>query len=184
MGQAFIRSIVSWDDRLPHNEVILGVRVGADSRAYPLDELVAVGGVVNEMVGEEPIAVFVDSASSLSAAFSREVGGRVLDFRNVGEERLEIVDRQTGSTWTSEGRAVSGPLQGESLTFVTSFISEWYGWSAYHPGTSIYRAEEGPLDGSANRIPSSVDTGGGGEGGPTVRASSASGAGVTRSRTG
>ncbi len=175
---------MSWDDRLPHNEVILGVRVGADSRAYPLDELVAVGGVVNEMVGEEPIAVFVDSASSLSAAFSREVGGRVLDFRNVGEERLEIVDRQTGSTWTSEGRAVSGPLQGESLTFVTSFISEWYGWSAYHPGTSIYRAEEGPLDGSANRIPSSVDTGGGGEGGPTVRASSASGAGVTRSRTG
>ena len=155
---------MSWDDRLPHNEVILGVRVGADSRAYPLDELVAVGGVVNEMVGEEPITVFVDSASSLSAAFSREVGGRVLDFRNVGEERLEIVDRQTGSTWTSEGRAVSGPLQGESLTFVTSFISEWYGWSAYHPGTSIYRAEEGPLDGSANRIPSSVDTGGGGEG--------------------
>ena len=38
----------------------------------------------------------------------------------------------------ASGKAVDGPLKGASLTYVFSFISEWYGWSAYHPETAIY----------------------------------------------
>ena len=138
MGQGFIRSIVTWDTRLTQNEVVLGVVAGGESVAYPLAVLVELGGVVVDVIGGEPVVVFADAESSLSAAFSRRVGGRVLDFENVSDTGLDIVDEQTGSVWTPDGRAVSGPLEGESLAFVTSFLAEWYGWSAYHPATSIF----------------------------------------------
>ena len=113
MGQGFIRSIVTWDTRLTQNEVVLGVVAGGESVAYPLAVLVELGGVVVDVIGGEPVVVFADAESSLSAAFSRRVGGRVLDFENVSDTGLDIVDEQTGSVWTPDGRAVSGPLEGE-----------------------------------------------------------------------
>jgi hypothetical protein len=37
-----------------------------------------------------------------------------------------------------QGRALTGPYSGAVLPFATSFVSEWYGWSAYFPETTIY----------------------------------------------
>jgi hypothetical protein len=35
---------------------------------------------------------------------------------------------------------VEGELEGVQLAFVTSFLTEWYGWAAFHPETTIYEA--------------------------------------------
>jgi hypothetical protein len=55
-------------------------------------------------------------------------------------ERREgaIFDAQTDSRWNSSGLAVAGELAGVQLSFVTSFFTEWYGWAAFHPDTTIY----------------------------------------------
>ena len=45
---------------------------------------------------------------------------------------------QTGTRWDSSGLAVEGDLTGVQLAFVTSFFTEWYGWAAFHPDTTIY----------------------------------------------
>jgi hypothetical protein len=70
--------------------------------------------------------------------YSRELGGRTLSFRNAASNGFELTDVETGSVWDTQGRANSGTLAGESLIFVPSFISEWYGWSGYHPETLLY----------------------------------------------
>ena len=44
----------------------------------------------------------------------------------------------TGTVWDRSGRAVAGPDTGAELGFVTSFVTEWYGWAAYHPNTGIF----------------------------------------------
>jgi len=31
-----------------------------------------------------------------------------------------------------------GPGSGSQLEYVTSFVTEWYGWAAYHPQTNIF----------------------------------------------
>ena len=45
---------------------------------------------------------------------------------------------EDGTRWDASGAAVSGPLAGTTLEFITSFVTEWYGWAAYHPDTTIY----------------------------------------------
>ena len=62
-----------------------------------------------------------------------------LEFRVVSENRFE--DAATGSTWDLQGLAVAGELKGTRLEYVPSFITEWYGWAAFHPETAIYDYE-------------------------------------------
>ena len=50
-------------------------------------------------------------------------------------------DSETGTLWSPDGVGLEGELAGVQLTFVTSFLTEWYGWAAFHPDTGIYGAE-------------------------------------------
>lgn len=61
-----------------------------------------------------------------------------MHFDAVNGEEFAFTDKETGSNWDLEGQATAGPLAGESLSFVTSFLTEWYGWLAYHPETDIF----------------------------------------------
>jgi hypothetical protein len=140
LGPEFVASIVYWDTRLPENQVVLGVNVGDSFRAYPVHEIVFADGVLNDTLEDEPIVLIVDGDSAFSAVYSRKVAGEELNFDVADGQEFALMDRETGSIWNIEGQATAGPLEGESLTFVTSFLAEWYGWSAYHPETGIFGA--------------------------------------------
>ncbi|MFB6240203.1 MAG: DUF3179 domain-containing (seleno)protein, partial [Gemmatimonadota bacterium] len=50
----------------------------------------------------------------------------------------EIVDRGTGSTWTLDGRAVDGPLEGARLEPVReAYVAFWFAWALFQPETEI-----------------------------------------------
>jgi len=142
------------DPRLPATARVVGVQVGPDIEALPYDSLSSqrVGGwaVVQTVVGGRNMAVFW-KAGTLSAldssiiadsrdvgstgVFDRELSGRLLSFHAAP---LGIVDDQTGSRWDIFGRAVAGPLAGQSLDRVISIESFWFDWAAFHPDTKIY----------------------------------------------
>ena len=128
------------DDRLAANSLVIGVEVREQFKGYPLEELLEAGGVANDTLAGEPIVVIYDGEAQTGLAYSRVVGGQVLEFYNAAGEGLHLLDRQSGSEWDRLGRAVSGPLSGASLEFLPSFISEWYGWSGYHPETALFQA--------------------------------------------
>ena len=125
------------DDRLASNALVIGVEVDDAFKGYPVDEVGGVG-VVNDTLAGQPIVVVYDSAAQSGLAFSRVVDDQVLEFYNNANEGLEIRDRATNSMWEIQGLAIEGSLKGAKLDFVSSFISEWYGWSGYHPETDIY----------------------------------------------
>ena len=61
--------------------------------------------------------------------------GQTLTFAS---ENGVIRDRQTGSTWTLTGQAVSGQLKGQRLKPVAHVNPFWFAWAAYAPDTRIY----------------------------------------------
>ena len=126
------------DNRLPSNTLVVAVEVNDEFKGYPIDELTAAGGVANDTVAGVPVMVFYDAVSRTGLAYSRVVDGEALEFYNASTTGLELRDRGTESLWTTSGKALDGPLAGASLAYASSFVSEWYGWSAYHPETEIY----------------------------------------------
>lgn len=129
------------DDRLASNALVVGVEVDGHFKGYPIEELLTVGGVLNDTLGDEPIVVIYDEGASMGLAYSRMLNGEILELFNTGAYEFSFQDEQTGSTWNRQGIAADGPLQGNSLAFVPSFISEWYGWSGYHPETVLFKAD-------------------------------------------
>ena len=130
------------DDRLPSNALVLGVEVDESYRAYPLPTLEGVGGVVNDELGGQAVAAIYDPKSGTAIAYSRVVQGLAITLRLVDHQGASALeDIGTGSLWNIEGVGISGSLAAERLDFVPSIISEWYGWSAYHPDTDLFDAE-------------------------------------------
>ena len=126
------------DERMRSNTLVVGVEVDGRFKGYPVDKVRASGGVVNDTLAGAEILIVYDADAQTGLAYSRELGGRTLSFRNAAPNGFELTDVETGSEWDIQGRATSGTLAGETLIFVPSFISEWSGWSGYHPETLLY----------------------------------------------
>lgn len=130
------------DDRLPSNAMVVGVEIDGIYKGYPLKVLENSGGVINDVVAGEAIVVIYAGESMGGVAYSRSMNEQILEFYNSEDEGIGLRDRQSGSLWSFQAKALSGPLKGNYLKFVPSFVSEWYGWSAYHPETELFEAPD------------------------------------------
>ena len=135
LGPQFLETILNWDDRLEENELVLGVDVDDAARAYVMSDLPSEKSVISDTIGDEPVVVLTEGASGFALAYSPIVDGKELTFSANQQGWFSDDDTE----WDSSGAAIAGPLVGENLTFITSFVTEWYGWAAYHPDTSIYQ---------------------------------------------
>jgi len=146
------------DDRLAPNALVLAVRVEGQARAYPYATLAKAADVVQETVGSTPLVALYTPQPQTGAAFDRRLDGRMLDFTRVPAGPSLFTDKQTHSQWTVEGRGVAGPLAGKQITRLISLQSEWYGWSAYFPQTTVYvaPAEAVPAPGVTPSAPPGV----------------------------
>jgi len=133
LGPLFEDTVINFDERLASNELVLGAGIGEIFTVFVLSESDGLS-VVEDMIGEHPIVAFVDPDNLFGLAYSALVDG---DKRTFNADNDEIVD-DLGTTWNLDGLAVSGPAEGSQLGYVTSFVTEWYGWAAYHPTTDIH----------------------------------------------
>lgn len=131
---------------------VVGVTRGGESRAYPYAALGACGNpaVVTDTLGGHAIVVLWSgrARSVLDAPLmeeGRRVGGSGVFEPKVGNQRLTfetvggaIRDRETGSTWSLLGRALSGPLAGQSLIPVPHADAFWFAWAAFVPSTGVW----------------------------------------------
>ena len=131
----FDRELLSVDDRLQSEALVLGVMVEDAFVAYPVSVLEQTSGIINTNVAGIPIVIFYDAPANAAIAFSRQVDGQEAQFEPVASDSFLARDGVSGTLWDFSGRSVAGNA---SLDFVTSYLSEWYGWSAYHPATTIY----------------------------------------------
>ncbi len=138
-----------FDGRLQPMDRVVTIELEDDVAAYPFSRLEQ-NPVVNDQVGGSPVVVLFKrgTASALdlgsiaesadigsATTFSPVVDGQQLTFSAFNDQ---FRDAETGSTWNSFGRAVSGPLEGTELTPVVSGNHFWFAWAAFKPETRIW----------------------------------------------
>lgn len=139
------------DETLPPMSRVVGVTLSDGSaKAYPFGELRS-ARVVNDVVGDVPIAVFwggetvdplqagtIDGGDLVGTgvAFDRRVAGRALNFESAENDRF--IDRETRSTWSILGEGLSGELAGERLKPVNHSNDFWFAWAAFFPEVPVY----------------------------------------------
>jgi len=138
------------DDRARAKQRVVGISIGDEAAAYPLDTL-AVGeaSVTPARVGSQDLVIFWKAGQSSALDTSsigdgKDVGSVGVFVPTVDERTLtfvadgpDFVDEETGSVWTIAGTAVSGPLAGSRLQRIDHLDTFWFAWSTYRPGTTL-----------------------------------------------
>ncbi len=129
------------DPRRAPKERVLGIVLdGQGSVALPFASLRERGVLtaIHLTMGDDAIVVFWDGAKESAAAFTPAAGTDALTFEVVDGA---LRDRQTGSVWSADGMALSGPLTGQRLSHVAdSFVAYWFAWAAFYPDTQLWTA--------------------------------------------
>ena len=138
-----------FDDRRPPKERVLGIpyRDGGGI-AFPFGALRSVGDLaaIQATVGSAdeasalsvPIVVFWDSRAAAAMAYgtSTSIVGQSLTFE---VRDGTFVDLETGSQWSIEGKALSGPFVGKSLDKIAeAYVSFWFAFSTFYPNPVLW----------------------------------------------
>jgi hypothetical protein len=126
------------DESIGAKEYVIGLRLAGEVKAYPFRALNR-QPVVNDTVGNNPVAVFFDKGRGQGAVFSRVLDDGTLLTFEATEELRTAVDTQTESEWDIySGTATSGSLEGTHLEQVPITYAFWFGWADYHPEGTVY----------------------------------------------
>ncbi len=130
----------------PDDAMVLGVRVGGEARAYPVDVL-DWHELVNDELGGQPILVSWCPLCGTGIVYDRHVDGTARRFGVSGllwRSDLLMFDRETGSLWSQIGaEAITGPAEGTRLVMVRSRMARLGAWRAEHPDSTILTRETG-----------------------------------------
>ncbi|MFQ6034098.1 MAG: DUF3179 domain-containing protein, partial [Candidatus Bipolaricaulia bacterium] len=113
---------------------IVGVIVDETARAYSRSDLKSLK-LVNDRLGGEPILALMTPAGE-ARFFSRKVPGQVLEF---ALDDGKLIDKETGTVWGFDGKALSGPLalEGAPLKEYLPTPAYWFAWVLFHPQSDL-----------------------------------------------
>lgn len=127
-------------------EPVVLVQAGGEARAYPI-QILMWHEIVNDTVGDVPLAVTFCPLCNTAIAFERRLDGRELDFGTTGRLRysnLIMYDRQTETWWQqATGAAIAGELAGAQLAFHPASIVAWEEFRAAFPDGIVLSRETG-----------------------------------------
>ena len=129
------------DSRLDLKEIVVGFENKGQFKAYKQQEIED-KKVINDQVNGKPIVLF-SSYPFMVRAYDPLVKGGVeqtivlLQF-DYNTKDKSFIDKQTGSLWNFEGKAISGKMKGKQLTRLPFDEGFWFEWVAFHPKTEIY----------------------------------------------
>ena len=119
----------------PRENWVIGLALGEAAAAVHVAHA-RTAGLVNLMVGDEPVLVWVDEATGTVRAYLRRVGDRRLTLESADDSALR--DRETGTRWSAaNGLALDGPLAGEALSPVPWTSSFDWAWRDFYPDSTF-----------------------------------------------
>src|SRR5262249_55474282 len=140
MSRAPVVKGVDVDHRLGPRALVIGVTTGQIARAYPFSALQKQNPII-DVIGHTPILILLGEDNRSVRAFERTVDGRVLEFfartpdgkdsESENQHAInarQLLDSETGSVWSFEGKAVAGSLLGRQLTKVEVLEDYWFDW--------------------------------------------------------
>lgn len=131
---------------LQNGDLVLGLEIDGDARAYPLDILVW-HEIVNDVVGGEPVAVTYCPLCFTNQVFKRTIEGEVVEFGTSGKlynSNLVMYDSSTESYWSQAlGQAITGERAGYRLERVPFDVAYWEDWKAINPESKVLSQDTG-----------------------------------------
>lgn len=132
---------------LADEDQVVGLRIGQDARAYPL-KILNYHQVINDRVGDVPLAVTYCPLSGAVLIFYRLVAGQEVTFGVSGllyRSNVLLYDHETRSLWSQMLRkAVTGPLAGRRLdTQSVPLALSWSEWKKRFPAAGVLSNQTG-----------------------------------------
>lgn len=129
---------------LKGDDLVFGVAINGDERAYPL-RIMGWHEMFNEVIGGVPVALAYCTLCGSGILFETQVAGRRKPFVFGSSGFLYrsnklMFDRETHSLWNQyTGKPVVGPLvnSGITLTQRPVVITTWDSWKTSHPKTRV-----------------------------------------------
>lgn len=131
------------DNKADSNLLVIGVQIGTEAAAYPI-QYIAYHHRVQDTVGGKTIFVTYCSVCRTGRVYEPVVQGKPAEFRLVGMDHFNAMfeDRATGSWWRqANGEAVTGPLKGQKLPEVFCSQMRLGTWLRLHPQSRILQPD-------------------------------------------
>ena len=129
-------------------DVVIGLEINGDARAYPLFIMVW-HEIVNDVVGGTPVAVTYCPLCYTNQVFERVLDGETVEFGTSGKlynSNLVMYDRLTDSYWSQAlGLAITGELTGDELEIIPFDVITWSDWKTLHPDSKVLTTETGHI---------------------------------------
>lgn len=131
---------------LGNDDLVISVSLEGETKAYPLRILVW-HEIVNDVVGDTPLAVTYCPLCGTAMVFKAEIGGQPRSFGVSGllyQSDVLLYDRETESLWSQLAmKAVSGPEVGNRLDWVPSQMMKFSAWREKYPEARVLSFETG-----------------------------------------
>ena len=127
-----------FDDRRPPKERVLGIPLeDGGGLVFPFGALRSIGDLAAiQETDRLSIVVFWDGEAAAAMAYETLIAGQLLTFE---VRNGAFVDLETGSQWSIDGKALSGPLVGNSLLKVPeAYVSFWFAFSQFYPNLRLW----------------------------------------------
>jgi hypothetical protein len=140
-------SIQEADKYLEDSDLVLGLNINGDVRAYPLQILVW-HEIVNDKLGGIPITVTYCPLCFTNQVFNRTLeNGQILEFGTSGKlynSNLVMYDRTTKSLWSQAmSQAIVGKLAGVKLERIPFDVAYWKEWKQLYPDSKVLSTDTG-----------------------------------------
>jgi len=134
---------------LSHDEMVFGVSINGDTRAYPF-RIMDWHEMANDVVGGQPVSLSYCTLCGAGILFdTRRANGGAFTFGSSGflyRSNKLMYDHQTQNLWSNlTGKPVMGDLVGKGmeLPVLPLVVTTWGEWLAKNPDTKVLSTETG-----------------------------------------
>jgi hypothetical protein len=140
-------SVQEADRNLEDSELVLGLNINGDVRAYPL-QIMVWHEIVNDKVGNTPVAVTYCPLCFTNQVFNRTMNdGKILEFGTSGKlynSNLVMYDRTTKSLWSQAmAQGIVGKFAGIKLERIPFDVIYWKEWKQLYPESNVLSTDTG-----------------------------------------
>ncbi len=125
------------------NRLIIGVIIGNEARAYPIN-IIAHHHQVKDKINGKDVLVTYCSVCRTGRVYNPTIDGKISDFRLVGMDHFNAMfeDPETKSWWRQvNGECIAGELKGKKLEEIECFQTTLKTWLSLYPNSLILQED-------------------------------------------